>query len=168
KTGQTASAPPGNAASTALASTSPTATPRGTTHERHACHLHPGTHLPGTAGGGLRRVVRPGREGRVVRRPGRRAPTRLPDRRPRVLPGPGARRRPAHLRVRVPRHRARRADRLQLHAERRRAAEHGLITTVEFVPAPDGTRLVLTEQGTFLDGMEQPQWREQGTKDQLT
>jgi len=42
------------------------------------------------------------------------------------------------------------------------------ITTVEFVPAPDGTRLVLTEQGTFLDGMEQPQWREQGTKDQLT
>jgi uncharacterized protein YndB with AHSA1/START domain len=31
-----------------------------------------------------------------------------------------------------------------------------------------GTRLVLTEQGAFLDGREQPAWREQGTADQLT
>jgi hypothetical protein len=30
-----------------------------------------------------------------------------------------------------------------------------------------GTRLVLTEQGAFLDGREQPAWREQGTADQL-
>jgi uncharacterized protein YndB with AHSA1/START domain len=37
------------------------------------------------------------------------------------------------------------------------------LTTVEFEPAEDGTRLVLTEQGTFLDGREDPAWREQGT-----
>jgi uncharacterized protein YndB with AHSA1/START domain len=37
------------------------------------------------------------------------------------------------------------------------------VTTVEFEPAEGGTRLVLTEQGTFLDGREDPAWREQGT-----
>ncbi len=41
-------------------------------------------------------------------------------------------------------------------------------TTVEFEPAGDGTRLVLTEQGAFLDGHEEPAWRQQGTADQLT
>jgi uncharacterized protein YndB with AHSA1/START domain len=42
------------------------------------------------------------------------------------------------------------------------------LTTVEFAPGEDGgTRLVLTEQGTFLDGHEQPAWREHGTADQL-
>jgi uncharacterized protein YndB with AHSA1/START domain len=41
------------------------------------------------------------------------------------------------------------------------------ITTVELSAAGNGTRLVLTEQGTFLDGLEQPNWREQGTSDQL-
>lgn len=41
------------------------------------------------------------------------------------------------------------------------------ITTVEFSATGDGTRLVLTEQGTFLDGLEQPAWREQGTNGQL-
>ena len=42
------------------------------------------------------------------------------------------------------------------------------LTTVEFTPGADGgTRLVLTEQGTFLDGHEQPAWREHGTADQL-
>ncbi len=42
------------------------------------------------------------------------------------------------------------------------------LTTVEFTPAGDGgTRLVLTEQGAFLDGQEQPQWREHGTAEQL-
>ncbi|NBH11037.1 SRPBCC family protein [Amycolatopsis sp. SID8362] len=41
------------------------------------------------------------------------------------------------------------------------------ITTVEFEADGDGTRLVLTEQGTFLDGAEQPEWREQGTGDWL-
>jgi uncharacterized protein YndB with AHSA1/START domain len=41
------------------------------------------------------------------------------------------------------------------------------ITTVEFSPAGEDTRLVLTEQGTFLDGAEHPAWREQGTAGQL-
>ena len=42
------------------------------------------------------------------------------------------------------------------------------LTTVEFTPGEDGgTRLILTEQGAYLDGQEQPAWREQGTADQL-
>ena len=41
------------------------------------------------------------------------------------------------------------------------------VTTVELVREGDGTRLVLTEQDTFLDGQEQPEWREQGTGDWL-
>ena len=42
------------------------------------------------------------------------------------------------------------------------------LTTVEFAPGKEGgTRLVLTEQGAYLDGHEQPAWREQGTSDQL-
>jgi uncharacterized protein YndB with AHSA1/START domain len=41
------------------------------------------------------------------------------------------------------------------------------ITTVELSAAGGGTRLVLTEQGTFLDGAEHPTWREQGTSGQL-
>ena len=56
------------------------------------------------------------------------------------------------------------------------------LTTVEFKAAeagtpeagtpeagtPEGgTRLVLTEQGTFLDGREEPAWREHGTAAQL-
>lgn len=41
------------------------------------------------------------------------------------------------------------------------------LTTVRFAPDGDGTRLVLTEQGTFLDDQEQPEWREQGTGDWL-
>jgi uncharacterized protein YndB with AHSA1/START domain len=45
------------------------------------------------------------------------------------------------------------------------------LTTVSFSPAEpgagEGTRLVLTEQGTFLDGREQRGWREQGTGDWL-
>ena len=39
---------------------------------------------------------------------------------------------------------------------------------MEFTPGEDGgTRLVLTEQGAYLDGQEQPAWREHGTADQL-
>ncbi len=41
------------------------------------------------------------------------------------------------------------------------------VTTVEISPADDGARLVLTEQGTYLDGLEDPSWREQGTSQQL-
>ncbi len=41
------------------------------------------------------------------------------------------------------------------------------ITTVEFFPDGAGTRLELTEQDTYLDGHEQPAWREQGTRSWL-
>ncbi len=41
------------------------------------------------------------------------------------------------------------------------------LTTVEFKDADGGTKLVLTEQGAFLDGREKPAWRENGTADQL-
>ncbi|MEU8638651.1 SRPBCC family protein [Amycolatopsis sp. NPDC048633] len=41
------------------------------------------------------------------------------------------------------------------------------VTTVELVAEGEGTRLVLTEQGTFLDGAEEPAWRERGTGDWL-
>jgi uncharacterized protein YndB with AHSA1/START domain len=39
------------------------------------------------------------------------------------------------------------------------------ITTIEFIPTEEGTRLRLVEQATFLDGREEPSWREQGTND---
>jgi uncharacterized protein YndB with AHSA1/START domain len=41
------------------------------------------------------------------------------------------------------------------------------LTTIEFDPDDAGTRLALTEQGAFIEGFEQPAWREQGTSDQL-
>jgi uncharacterized protein YndB with AHSA1/START domain len=37
------------------------------------------------------------------------------------------------------------------------------LTTVELTANGDTTRLVLTEHGAFLDGYEQPAWRQQGT-----
>lgn len=42
-----------------------------------------------------------------------------------------------------------------------------LVTTVELRPADGGTQLVLTGQGTFLDGREEPGWREHGAGEQL-
>lgn len=41
------------------------------------------------------------------------------------------------------------------------------LATVELIPDDDGTRLVLVEAGAYLDGREQPAWREQGTGDWL-
>jgi len=41
------------------------------------------------------------------------------------------------------------------------------VTTVEFTPAGDGTHLVLTEQGAFLDGLDSPAQREHGTQELL-
>ncbi|HEY4457571.1 MAG TPA: SRPBCC family protein [Pseudonocardiaceae bacterium] len=41
------------------------------------------------------------------------------------------------------------------------------ITTVEFVADGAGTKMILAQQGTYLDGHEEPSWREQGTSDQL-
>lgn len=51
-------------------------------------------------------------------------------------------------------------------------AEDGIVatvslTTVEFLPEGAGTRVVLVESGAYLDGREQPAWREQGTGDWL-
>ena len=42
------------------------------------------------------------------------------------------------------------------------------ITSVEFRSDGDGTTLVLIESDVFIDGQELPEWREQGTADQLT
>jgi uncharacterized protein YndB with AHSA1/START domain len=41
------------------------------------------------------------------------------------------------------------------------------LATVELGPEDNGTRLVLVEAGAYLDGREQPAWREQGTGDWL-
>lgn len=41
------------------------------------------------------------------------------------------------------------------------------IATVELFPTSEGTKLVLTEQGTFFDGHDTPEQREQGTKELL-
>lgn len=41
------------------------------------------------------------------------------------------------------------------------------VATVEFADEGDGTRLVYTDQGAYLDGLDKPEWREQGTSSQL-
>lgn len=41
------------------------------------------------------------------------------------------------------------------------------LTTVELKPAGNGTRLVFTEQGAFLDGFDDPAGREEGTRQLL-
>jgi uncharacterized protein YndB with AHSA1/START domain len=41
------------------------------------------------------------------------------------------------------------------------------LTSVQFHPDGQATRLELTEHGAFLDGQEQPSWRERGTNAQL-
>ncbi|ERK72816.1 SRPBCC family protein [Leifsonia aquatica] len=41
------------------------------------------------------------------------------------------------------------------------------LTSVEFLPDPAGTRLVLTEHGVYLDGLDQPEYRRQGIALQL-
>lgn len=41
------------------------------------------------------------------------------------------------------------------------------VSTAEFLAVDAGTRLVLTEQGAWLDELDQPQWREQGIGTQL-
>lgn len=37
------------------------------------------------------------------------------------------------------------------------------LTSVELAPEGDETRLTLVEAGAYLDGREQPEWREEGT-----
>lgn len=41
------------------------------------------------------------------------------------------------------------------------------VTSIEFHVEDGGTRLVVTEHGMYVPGMEQPEWREQGTAQQL-
>ena len=41
------------------------------------------------------------------------------------------------------------------------------VTSVELEEVAEGTRLVLTEHGVFLDGHEEPSWRERGPTLQL-
>jgi uncharacterized protein YndB with AHSA1/START domain len=41
------------------------------------------------------------------------------------------------------------------------------VATVEFMLDGAGTRLILTEQGAFLDGLDKSEYREQGTNDLL-
>ena len=38
------------------------------------------------------------------------------------------------------------------------------VATVELQPERSGTRLILTEQGAFLDGLDKVEWREEGTR----
>jgi uncharacterized protein YndB with AHSA1/START domain len=42
-----------------------------------------------------------------------------------------------------------------------------LLATIEFEPVGTGTRLVVTEQGAFLDGYDDAGSRERGTRDLL-
>lgn len=41
------------------------------------------------------------------------------------------------------------------------------LLTIELTPVPSGTRLILTEQGAFLDGLDTNAQREQGARDGL-
>ena len=41
------------------------------------------------------------------------------------------------------------------------------VATIEFAPAGDGTKLTLTEQGAYLDGLDDPAEREHGTGELL-
>jgi uncharacterized protein YndB with AHSA1/START domain len=41
------------------------------------------------------------------------------------------------------------------------------LTSVEFTPVPDGTRLILTEHGIYLDGQDKPEYRAEGINAQL-
>jgi hypothetical protein len=38
------------------------------------------------------------------------------------------------------------------------------LATVEIAPTPGGTRLVMTEQGAFLDGLDKNEQRREGTE----
>ncbi|MFI5258462.1 MAG: hypothetical protein ACHQ01_02455 [Candidatus Limnocylindrales bacterium] len=41
------------------------------------------------------------------------------------------------------------------------------VATLEFLPAATGTHMILTEQGAYIEGIDNPAWREQGTRDLL-
>jgi uncharacterized protein YndB with AHSA1/START domain len=54
-----------------------------------------------------------------------------------------------------------------LHSEQTLTTVSLTTVSLTMAEADDDTRLVLTEQGTYLDGHEDPAWREQGTADWL-
>jgi uncharacterized protein YndB with AHSA1/START domain len=41
------------------------------------------------------------------------------------------------------------------------------LTTIEFTTEGDTTKVIVTDQGTFLNDLEKPEWRKQGTESQL-
>ena len=41
------------------------------------------------------------------------------------------------------------------------------VTTIEFAKSGDGTALAYTEQGSYLDGIDQPEHRKEGTSEML-
>lgn len=51
----------------------------------------------------------------------------------------------------------------EMHLDERKISES--LATIELTPVDGGTRLVLTEQGAYLDGFDKPEWRERGTID---
>ena len=53
----------------------------------------------------------------------------------------------------------------QMHLDKTRISVS--LATFEFKPAGSGTRLILTEQGAFLDGFDKPEMREEGTRSLL-
>jgi uncharacterized protein YndB with AHSA1/START domain len=53
----------------------------------------------------------------------------------------------------------------EMHADEKRISVS--VATVEFMPEGAGTRLILTEQGAFLDGLDKSEYREQGTRELL-
>jgi uncharacterized protein YndB with AHSA1/START domain len=115
----------------------------------------------------FRGLGRPGREGPVVRRRARRRPrARLPGRRP----GDGQ---PPHGGATLSLESVYRdivADRRIVFSSvlwRDDTVATVSITTVELVAEGAATQMVLTEQGTFLDGLELPAWRQEGTGSQL-
>ena len=53
----------------------------------------------------------------------------------------------------------------EMHVDGRRMSVS--VGTVELTPVPGGTRLVMTEQGTYLDGLDTSEQREAGTREFL-
>jgi len=72
-----------------------------------------------------------------------------------------------HVRVGVPRHHPRAADRLHVRNVCRRVLNLGVVATVLFSGHDATSQLVLTEQGVFLDGHDTVAQREAGTRSLL-
>lgn len=51
----------------------------------------------------------------------------------------------------------------EMHLDGRRISVS--LATIELLPEGGGTRLIVSENAAFLDGLDKPEWREQGTND---